>query len=395
MQPPLAAVLSHVLFRGEGWAVPSLCSAVDAAVEFVAVPAHVGDRRGSSRLQPVKGGAGLETDLSDLPHNDRLPSEFRALLPQRGLVNYMEATAVVRALERLDEAAPLPAVITLYAAQADLIRLLIARSPKLASRSVPRVDVPAAFREQEADTVFVSLTRSHSHRSVTLGEGPALLTVALTRARRRLVVFGDVGTLARRGQWSGSVDHLDESAAGQERDIVVRLLDYIHGHGPHRDRFAIGQGMIFMKAAPPLVFPSSRVLAGWWRQLAPFAPQALAVGHLLLHHVEALVQTERRTPLDPLARFVLRALISAPLSLDDLEERLHIGRQLVRRVLGELTTADLVQADNAERWSVTAAGDKRPARANPAAAVKSAGPFISATCRRRRSFRSTWLRVSR
>jgi superfamily I DNA and/or RNA helicase len=136
----------------------------------------------------------------------------------------------------------LPAVIALYSAQAELIRTLIGRSPTLAGRPAPRVDVPDAFRESEFDAVFVSLTRSHAHRAVTFGGDPALLAVTLTRARRRLVVFGDAGTLARRAQWAGPVDHQDEAAAGRERDVVGRLLEYIHGHGPHRAAFAVGEG---------------------------------------------------------------------------------------------------------------------------------------------------------
>jgi hypothetical protein len=105
-----------------------------------------------------------------------------------------------------------------------------------------RIDVPAAFAEEEFDTVFVSLTRSHAHRAVCFGEGPAQLALALTRGRRRLVVFGDAGTLARRGQWDGPVDHLDELTAGRERDIMGRLLEYIHGHGAHREAFVVGEG---------------------------------------------------------------------------------------------------------------------------------------------------------
>ncbi len=112
-----------------------------------------------------------------------------------------------------------------------------------------------------------------------------------------------------------------------------------------------------MKAAPPLVFPSSRVLAGWWRQLAHLAPQALAVGRLLLHHVEALVLSEHTVPLDPFASFVLRALAQAPsLPLADLEGRLPVGRQLLGRVLAELAAGALAEADGAGRWRVTAAG---------------------------------------
>ncbi len=247
MHARLAAVLGDVLFRGDGWVVPGEPSGLSrqeepaGSLEFVPVPApgH------GPRALLVKVGAGLETDLSDVPHGDRLPGELRAALPRQGLVNYMEAAAVVRALERcaaLPDGGPLPAVVALYPTQAELIRTLIGRSPSLAGRPAPLVDVPVAFREVEFDVVFVSLTRSHAHRAVTFGEEPALLAVALTRARRRLVLFGDTGTLARRAQWAGPVDHLDELSAGRERDVVGRLLEYIHGHGLHREAFAVGEG---------------------------------------------------------------------------------------------------------------------------------------------------------
>jgi hypothetical protein len=251
MQPALAAVVGDVLFRGEGVAPPAVAEGSAPAVEFVPVPGLASDRRGGrgdpgARGLPPKAGAGLETDLGDVPHGDRLPREVRAALPPCGVVNYMEAAAVVRTLEKLAAraggGAHSLAVVALSAAQAELIRLLAERSPALAAGPAVRVDVPAGFREEEFDTVLVSLTRSHAHRAVPFGEGPALLALALTRARRRLVVFGDAGTLARRGQWAGPVDHLDEPAAARERDIVARLLEYIYGRGPHREAFAVAEG---------------------------------------------------------------------------------------------------------------------------------------------------------
>jgi len=253
MQHHLAAFVSDLLFRGDGVTLTALPGPVGVAVAFVPVPPPMADHRPgrsdqAARTVPARGGAGLETDLADVPHGDRLPGELRSALPACGTVNYMEALAVVRALERSaaghsnGEPAPTLAVLALYAAQADLIRLLIARSPALAGRPAPRVDVPAGVAEQEFDTVFVSLTRSHAHRAVTFGEEPALLGLALTRARKQLVLFGDPGTLARRGQWAGPVDHLDEATAAQERDVVGRLLEYLHGRGPHREAFAMGEG---------------------------------------------------------------------------------------------------------------------------------------------------------
>jgi hypothetical protein len=242
MQPPLAAAVTDILYRGDGLRVAPTAAPTEPAVRFVPVPA---DRRGgraepAARGLPAKGGAGLEVDLADVPHGDRLPGELRSVLPKRGVVNHMEAAALVRALEKT--AAASIAVVALSPAQAELIRLLVQRSPALAGRPAPRVDVPAGFGEEEFDTVLLSLTRSHAHRAVALGDGPAQLALALTRARRQLVIFGDVGTLARRGQCAGPVDHLDEAVAGRERDIVLRLLEYVHGRGPHREAFAVAEG---------------------------------------------------------------------------------------------------------------------------------------------------------
>ena len=113
-----------------------------------------------------------------------------------------------------------------------------------------------------------------------------------------------------------------------------------------------------MRAAPPLVFPSSRVLAGWWVQLRPRPPH-LAVGHLLLHHVEALVRTDSTTTLDRFSFLVLRAVALASLNtMDELEGRLHLGPQVVARVLDDLAARGLTEVDAGGRWRATAAGTR-------------------------------------
>src|SRR5262249_38280957 len=148
--------------------------APEPAVEFVAVPSlgrdlaaplesprRPGERDSFSsrggvgtavapRLRSVRGGAGLEVDLGAHPRVGQIPAEVRAALPGQGLVNYLEARAVVQALEALvadptfrraaaewqGERAgvvrghcPTVAVVALYQAQVELIKLLVERVP--------------------------------------------------------------------------------------------------------------------------------------------------------------------------------------------------------------------------------------------------------------------------
>jgi hypothetical protein len=230
MRPDLGAFLTHCLSSRPAGAAPvdNRRNGQGAAVEFVAVPPSRGERDRN------RGGAGLEIDLSDARHRDRLPSELRPHLTARGLVNYLEAQAVVRALVTLNQLASdvqSVAVLALYPAQAELIRLLIRQTPELASpRFTLVIDVPAALRQREVDVVLVSLTRSHSHRAVAFGDGPQALRLAFSRACRRLVFFGDPGTLQRRNQWDGPLDHLSEAAAAHERDLLRHLLRYFPAH---------------------------------------------------------------------------------------------------------------------------------------------------------------------
>ncbi len=249
----------------------SVSDGCSAAVEFVPVPPPKGERQKgkgekaqvSTSLSPcafrLKGGAGLELDLSDPRQRERLPVELRADLPNQGFVNYLEAQAVVRALTALAQrpdvarspdratsaagARPAVAVLAMYAAQAEVIRRLMRRERSLAASGFEiHVDIPSAFRHRDCQRVFLSLTRSHTHRAVTFGEGPHMLALATTRAREKLTLFGDPGTLVRRSQWEGPLEHLDEAAAARERELITHLVRYLQGQGPQPQAFHLCQG---------------------------------------------------------------------------------------------------------------------------------------------------------
>lgn len=221
-------------------------------VEFVPVPAlaeqrrdgsRAGGRNGSSaaatRRLPIglRSGAGLEIDLADPRQRELLPTELRDCLPSVGIVNLAEAQQIVR----LVEAQPQPlCVVALYATQAELIRQLLARS-KAANRQVP-VEGPDTTRAWEHEIVLVSLTRSHPSRAVSLGDDPSVVLAAFSRARCRLTIVGDPGTLVRRSQYQGPVDHLNERASAVECAWVTRLVQYLNGNGSRNVRFRLTEG---------------------------------------------------------------------------------------------------------------------------------------------------------
>lgn len=256
MEAELAAVIADLLFAG-GYRIATATSNGNgngngAAVEFVAVPPAPPVEKPApgrkiataSRGRLSRNGAGLELDLADPRQRSRLPEEVRGTLPSHGVVNYFEAQAVVRKLEALAKNAGREAigVLALYPAQAALIRTLAQQSPALRGLDLV-IGTPEAFRQRESAVMLVSLTRSHTNRAVPYGDGPAHLTVALTRARHQLILFGDPGTLARRCQWDKAVDHLDEPTAAREREVVTRLCDYLQGKGAHARAFHLDEGI--------------------------------------------------------------------------------------------------------------------------------------------------------
>lgn len=262
--PALAGWLADLLTDGIRSAlVPTPC------VEFVTVPSLGEDRQGqrydppsrntgvatlAPRLRSLRGGAGVEINLAEPRRHDLLPRELRDILPERGLVNYLEAQAVVRLIRELLEDAdtraevltwqdshpannPGIAVLALYPAQVQLIRYLLESVPLGAVRV--EVALPEQMRQRECAIALVSLTRSHLHRAVTYGEGPAQLMLALTRPARRLILIGDPGTLQRRSQYPDPVDHLDVTESEQEQSFAGRLVRYLQGHGMLQRAFVI------------------------------------------------------------------------------------------------------------------------------------------------------------
>lgn len=109
------------------------------------------------------------------------------------LCNPQEADVIANQVLLLLESGVLPAqigVISPYAAQVRLLR------DKLASTEVS-VDTIDGFQGQEREAILISFVRSNGNGEVGFLSDTRRTNVALTRARRKLVVIGDTATLCQ------------------------------------------------------------------------------------------------------------------------------------------------------------------------------------------------------
>jgi ATP-dependent RNA/DNA helicase IGHMBP2 len=102
------------------------------------------------------------------------------------------------------------AVISPYKQQVYLLKELLLNSPELQvygdKISVNTID---SFQGQERDIVYIGLTRSNSEGVIGFLSDVRRMNVAVTRAKKKLVVIGDSATLARSEFYSGFIGYVE------------------------------------------------------------------------------------------------------------------------------------------------------------------------------------------
>ncbi len=124
-------------------------------------------------------------------------------------LNPQEADLVCRKVRALLDAGVSPsdiAVIAPYAAQVRLLREKLA----VAGLEIDSVD---GFQGREKEAVVLSLVRSNPQGEVGFLADVRRMNVALTRARRKLLVIGDSATLAAHPFYQALVGHFEASGA--------------------------------------------------------------------------------------------------------------------------------------------------------------------------------------
>jgi hypothetical protein len=213
-------------------------------VQFIPVPGMTLGQQSQARGQ-VRGRAaaatGLELSLSDPRQRQRLSKDLRDRLPQHGLVNVVEAQAVIRTVSDLLGQLDLNghsanvrthadfsiAVLSCQSAQVQLLQLLWEREASARTNVPISFDTVGRFREREAAVVLISLCRSNSQRAVSYFDDAGDWPLAFVSARIHLLLFGDTATMVRRSEWQGTLECQTPAAAAYERLLVARLVECI------------------------------------------------------------------------------------------------------------------------------------------------------------------------
>jgi len=109
---------------------------------------------------------------------------------------------------------PSIAIISPYRNQVHLLQELIAASPAMREwgdrLAVNTID---SFQGQERDIVYIGMTRSNADSRVGFLADIRRMNVAMTRARKKLVVIGDSATLSRVPFYEGFINYAQEHEA--------------------------------------------------------------------------------------------------------------------------------------------------------------------------------------
>ena len=123
--------------------------------------------------------------------------------------NEGEAKLAVRLMEKLLSSGMNPkhiALLTPYVAQSKLLKSMV---------KVPGIEIGSVdgFQGREKEATIVSLVRSNAEAEVGFLSDTRRMNVAMTRARRLLIVIGDSSTIGRHPFYARFIDYADSHAA--------------------------------------------------------------------------------------------------------------------------------------------------------------------------------------
>ena len=129
----------------------------------------------------------------------------------RHLTNLM-----TKVVEGSEPEIPSVAIISPYKEQIYVLKDFLLNSPDLQlfanQISVNTID---SFQGQERDVVYISMTRSNAEGNIGFLSDIRRMNVAMTRARKKLVVIGDSATLSRLSFYTGFIEYAEKQKGYQ------------------------------------------------------------------------------------------------------------------------------------------------------------------------------------
>jgi ATP-dependent RNA/DNA helicase IGHMBP2 len=172
----------------------------------------------------VAGHLLFETD-PPLAFIDTAGCGFEEIRNEAGLSNPEEAAFLLKNLTRLvaelehhyaGRDFPSIAIISPYRQQVHLLNELLQHNQTLL-RFAPNISVNTidSFQGQERDIVYIGMTRSNPDSRIGFLSEIRRMNVAMTRARKKLVVIGDSATLAQTPFYAGFIEYAERHGSYQ------------------------------------------------------------------------------------------------------------------------------------------------------------------------------------
>jgi ATP-dependent RNA/DNA helicase IGHMBP2 len=142
-----------------------------------------------------------------------------------GLTNPEEGAFLIRHVAKLvaelearhpGDSFPTMAIISPYRNQVHLLQALVRSAAGLREHADKiTVNTIDSFQGQERDIVYIGMTRSNADSRIGFLSDTRRMNVAMTRARKKLVVIGDSATLSRLPFYAGFIAYAQEHEAYQ------------------------------------------------------------------------------------------------------------------------------------------------------------------------------------
>ena len=114
------------------------------------------------------------------------------------------------------------AIISPYREQVVFIKSNLKEDEILASMPI-RVDTIDGFQGQESDLVYISLVRSNPKGEIGFLKDYRRMNVAMTRAKRKLVIIGDSATVGGDDFYASFLDYCDKNGLYQSAWEYMRM----------------------------------------------------------------------------------------------------------------------------------------------------------------------------